>query len=85
MDLAASLPLAAAFRELLDLQGDRFRWKLDPKKVFQRCAEDLYKALASKSRSARGINELGADTEYWIQAVNILLRTKDEMLAERSR
>jgi NTP pyrophosphatase (non-canonical NTP hydrolase) len=85
MDLAASLPLAAAFRELLELQGDRYRWKLDPMQVLRRCAEDLYKALAAKSRSVRGIHELGADTEYWIQAVAIILRTKDEMLGEQAR
>lgn len=85
MDLAASLPLAAAFRELLELKGDRYRWRIDPKEVFRRSAEDLYKALAAKSRSSRRVNELGNDTEYWMQAVNIVLRTKDEMLAERTR
>ena len=83
MDLAASLPLAAAFRELLELRGDCYRWKLDPKEVFRRCAEDLYKTLAAKSRVARGVNELGHDTEYWTQAANIVLRAKDELLAER--
>jgi hypothetical protein len=82
MDTAASLPLAAAFRELLELKGDKYQWKLDPKAVLCRCAEELYKALVSRSRSARSINSLGADTEYWMHAVNIILRTKDEMLAE---
>lgn len=81
MDLAASLPLAAAFRELLDLKGDRYCWRIEPKEVFKRCAEDLYKALASKSRTAKSVNSLGSDTEYWTQASNIVLRTKDEMLA----
>ena len=82
MDLAASLPLAAAFRELLEVKGDRYQWKLQPKEVLHRCAEELYKALVSRSRSARSITSLGADTEYWMHAVNIILRTKDEMLAE---
>jgi hypothetical protein len=67
MDTAASLPLAAAFRELLELKGDKYQWKLDPKAVLYRCAEELYKALVSRSRSARSINSLGADTEYWMQ------------------
>ena len=84
MDLAACLPLAAAFRELLELKGDRYHWRLPPKEVFKRCAEDLYKALASKSRSAKSVNSLGSDTEYWTQASNIVLRTKDEMLAARN-
>jgi hypothetical protein len=84
MDLAASLPLAAAFRELLDLKGDRYCWRVPPKEVFKRCAEDLYKALASKSRTAKSVNSLGSDTEYWTQASNIVLRTKDEMLAAQN-
>jgi hypothetical protein len=84
MDLAACLPLAAAFRELLELNGDSYHWKLHPGHVFPRCAEDLYKTLAAKSRSARNVNTLGQDSEYWIQAVNIVLRAKDEILAERN-
>jgi NTP pyrophosphatase (non-canonical NTP hydrolase) len=82
MDLAASLPLAAAFRELLELKDNKYQWRLQPKEVLLRCAEDLYKALVSRSRSARSINSLGADTEYWMHAVNIILRAKDEMLVE---
>ena len=35
MDLAASLPIAAAFRELLELNGDRYYWKVDYKEVFR--------------------------------------------------
>ena len=85
MDLAASLPIAAAFRELLELRGDRYYWRVDPKEAFKRCAEDLYKILASKSRTAKSVNNLGQDTELWTQAVNIVLRTKDDMLAETMR
>jgi hypothetical protein len=85
MDLAASLPIAAAFRELLDLRGDRYYWKVDPKEAFKRCGEDLYRVLTTKSRTARSVNSLGSDTELWTQAVNIILRTKDEMLAEARR
>jgi hypothetical protein len=82
MDLGASLPIAAAFRELLELRGDRYHWKVDPKEAFERCAEEMYRVLASKSRTAKSVNSLGSDTELWTQAVNIILRTKDEMLAE---
>jgi hypothetical protein len=82
MDLGASLPIAAAFRELLELRGDRYHWKVDPKEAFKRCAEEMYRVLASKSRTAKSVNSLGSDTELWTQAVNIVLRTKDEMLAE---
>jgi len=84
MDLAASLPIAAAFRELLELKGDRYYWKVDYKLVFQEAAEELYKSLLNKLRSAKAVNSLGADTEYWTQASNIVLRAKDEVLS-RSR
>jgi len=78
MDLAASLPIAAAFRELLELKGDRYYWRADYKKVFSLAAEELYKALLNKLRTAKAVNALGADTEYWTQASNIVLRAKDE-------
>jgi hypothetical protein len=81
MDLAASLPIAAAFRELLDLKGNRYVWKIRPEIVLKSCGEELYKVLASKSRTAKSVNSLASDTELWTQAVNIILRTKDELLA----
>src|SRR5216684_7196343 len=85
MDLAASLPIAAAFRELLELKGDRYQWKVQPGEVFRRSAEELYKVLATKSRTANSVNSLGSDGELWTQAVNIVLRTKDDILAESAR
>ena len=74
MDLAASLPIAAAFRELLELKGDRYYWRADYKKVFALANEELYEALLNKVRTAKAVNALGADTEYWTQASNIVLR-----------
>jgi hypothetical protein len=82
MDLGASLPIAAAFRYLLELRGDRYHWKVDPKDAFKRCAEEMYKVLASKSKTAKSINSLGSDAELWTQAVIIILKTKDDMLTE---
>jgi hypothetical protein len=79
MDLAASLPIAAAFRDLLELKGDRYQWKADYKKVFKAASEDLYRALVMKSRTAKSVNALGADTEYWTMASNIILRAKDDI------
>src|SRR5271169_2835527 len=81
MDLAESLPIAAAFRELLELKGDRYQWKADYKKVFKAASEELYKSLAMKSRTARSVNALGADTEYWTLASNIVLRAKEDALS----
>jgi hypothetical protein len=80
MDLAASLPIAAAFRELLELKGDRYYWKVDFKEVFKVASEELYKTLLSKVRTTKGLTALGADTEYWTQCANIVLRAKYEVL-----
>lgn len=84
MDLAASLPIAAAFRELLELKGDKYFWRVDFKEVFKIAAEELYKALLNKVKAAKGINSLGADTEYWTQCANIVLRAKYEILSKQS-
>ncbi|HET9178541.1 MAG TPA: AIPR family protein [Terriglobia bacterium] len=80
MDLAASLPIAAAFRELLELKGDRYYWKVDYKDVFKVAADELYKVLLNKVRTAKAVNSLGADTEYWTQCSNIVLRAMYEVL-----
>ena len=85
LDLAASLPIAAAFRELLELNGDRYRWRVDYKKVFPAAEEELYKLLLNKLRTVKVVNALGADTEYWTQASNILLRAKDEALSSSQK
>ena len=84
MDLAASLPIAAAFRELLELNGDRYFWKVDYKEVFRLAAEELYRALLNKVKTAKGVNSLGADTEYWTQCANIVLRARYEVQSRQS-
>ncbi len=80
MDLAASLPIAAAFRELLELKGDRYFWRVNYKEVFRFAADELYKTLLNKVKTAKAVNSLGADTEYWTQCANIVLRAKYEVL-----
>ena len=80
MDLAAVLPMAAAFRELLALRGDRYYWRLDPKRVFRHCGSDLYSLFLSKSGKVRAGSQLAADSDYWGQCANIVLRAKDEIL-----
>ena len=62
MDLAESLPIAAAFRELLELKGDRYYWKADYREVFKVAGDELYKTLLTKVKTAKGVNSLGADT-----------------------
>lgn len=80
MDLAESLPMAAAFRELLELKEGRYFWKTDYREVFKVASEELYKTLLNKVRTAKAVNALGADTEYWTQCANIVLRAKYEVL-----
>lgn len=82
MDLAESLPMAAAFRELLELNGDRYYWKVDYRKVFKVASEELYKTLLAKVRTAKVVNNLGSDTEYWTQCSNIVLRARYEVLSQ---
>ena len=65
MDAAALLPMAAAFRELLVLKGDRFAWRVDPKEVFKVCGQELYELLVSRIAKLRTGSQLGADMEYW--------------------
>ena len=84
MDLAASLPIAAAFRELLELKGDKYYWKVDFKEVFKVAADELYKALLNKVKTSKAVNTLGADTEYWTQCANIVLRAKYEVLSQKA-
>jgi hypothetical protein len=79
MDLAAALPLAAAFRDLLVLDGERYKWKTDYKKVFRLAAPELYKLLVAKSRSIPSLTALGSDSEFWTQASNIVLRIQNEV------
>jgi hypothetical protein len=85
LDLAASLPLAGAFRELLqaDPKTGRLVWIVDWKEAFKRTADDLYKALTSNLAVAKTVSSLGSDPAYWTTAANVILRVKSEMLQER--
>jgi hypothetical protein len=75
--------LQPTFRELLQLKGDRYVWRVPPKEVFARCAESLYKALVNKSRQTRTTSQLGSDVEYWGACAQIVMRTQIAMTEER--
>jgi len=85
LDLAVSLPLAGAFRELLqaDPKTGKLTWIVDWKEAFKRTADDLYKALTSCYALAKTGHALGSDLTYWTTAANVILRVKSEMLQER--
>ena len=85
LDLAATLPLAGAFRELLQVNpktGKQF-WIVDWKEAFKRTADELYKALTSNLATVSAVASLGSDPAYWTTAANVILRVKSEMLQER--
>jgi len=85
LDLAATLPLAGAFRELLQVDpktGKQF-WIVDWKEAFKRTADELYRALTSNLAVVSAVSGLGSDPAYWTTAANVILRVKSEMLQER--
>lgn len=84
IDMAALLPMAAAFRECLQLKGDRYVWRVDPYKVFEKCAESLHKALVNNSRQVRLTSHLGTDMEYWGACTQIVMRTVMSMWEEQA-
>jgi hypothetical protein len=85
LDLAATLPLAGAFRELLQTNpstGKQY-WLVDWREAFKRTADELYRALTNNLASVSPIASLGSDAAYWTTASNVILRAKSEMLQER--
>jgi hypothetical protein len=85
LDLAATLPLAGAFRELLQTDpktGKQF-WIVDWKEAFKRTADELYRALTNNLATVSPISSLGSDAAYWTTASNVILRVKSEMLQEK--
>jgi AIPR protein len=83
VDMATLLPMAAAFRELLALKGDRYYWKVDPWEAFRRAAPQLYDVLLQRIRKVRTPSHLASDMEYWSACVTIVMRVMQEMLEER--
>lgn len=80
LDQAALLPMAAAFRELLRLKGDRYEWRFDPHEVFVTCAPALYSVLTSRLLKTRTASQLGSDMEYWGNCAMIVMREKDRLI-----
>src|ERR1022692_3368508 len=83
LHLAATLPLAGAFRQLLqtDPKTGKLFWIVDWKEAFKRTADELYRALTSNLASVSAVANLGSDPAYWTTAANVILRIKSEMLA----
>lgn len=82
-DAAAVLPMAAAFRELLQLKGDRYHWRVSFDEVFGRCSEALYRALVRACRDNGSVSALGSDTEYWKDCSQVVMRAFSDLREER--
>jgi hypothetical protein len=80
LDLAALLPMAAAFRELLRLNDDQYEWRFDPHEVFKKCASSLYFVLTTRLLKTRSTSQLGSDMEYWGNCAMIVMREKDRLI-----
>ncbi len=82
LDLAALLPMAAAFRELLRVRGDRYEWRFPPHDVFKACAQSLYSVLTTRLLKTRNASQLGSDMEYWGNCAMIVMREKDRLIEQ---
>jgi hypothetical protein len=80
LDQAALLPMAAAFRELLRLKGNRYEWRYRPEVVFPKCAESLYAVLTSRLQKTRTGSQLGSDMEYWGNCAMIVMREMHRLI-----
>jgi hypothetical protein len=80
LDLAALLPMASAFRELLRLNGSRYEWRFDPHGVFQTCVQSLYSVLTTRLLKTRNASQLGSDMEFWSNCTKIVMREKDRLM-----
>ena len=80
LDLAATLPMASAFRELLRVRADRYEWRFNPHEVFKACAQPLYSVLTTRLLKVRNASQLGSDMEFWGNCAMIVMREKDRLI-----
>lgn len=82
IDLAALLPMASGFRELLVKQGSDFAWKVPLKEVFDQAIPDLYNLLTDRVALVNQSNQLASDISFWAGCANIILRKRNEIFEE---
>lgn len=82
IDIGVVLPMAAAFRHLLYIKRgqERYSWRVDYKKVFEMCADDLYEAFKTRVARIRAVAPVAADPDYWGNCATIVMNAKDEVL-----
>jgi hypothetical protein len=72
LDMAALLPMAAAFRSMLVLRDGKMKWKKNPKEIFRKVAPRLYDVLSNYSARAKTASQLGSDAQYWFACSQVV-------------
>lgn len=80
MDTAVLLPMAAAFRELLELKKGEYQWRLPYKAVFRECAKELYEVLVEHTSRAKMGSHVSSDSDYWGSCLHTVMRTKERLI-----
>jgi hypothetical protein len=73
-DMSALLPMAAAFRELLVLRGDRYQWRIAPGEMLTACLEPLYNAFLKRRAKAKLFSHIGIDPDYWTSCDQVVTK-----------
>jgi hypothetical protein len=75
IDVAALLPMASAFRELLvkDKNGN-YKWGMPLDKAVKDCLPDMYEKLVEQAKRAPVPSALGYDPAYWAGCQNVTVR-----------
>lgn len=58
-------PVLAAFRGLVEVNGDRASWKKDPLKFYEDIKGELIQRLGDQALEIRNPNKLGKDKATW--------------------
>lgn len=82
LNLAITLPLAAAFRTLLIKRGETYDWVIDYKSIFKDCAKDLFELFKKKVSKSTQLSHLASDPDYWGGAMRLVMQAKDEHLSK---
>lgn len=75
IDVAATLPMASAFRELLvkDKNGN-YKWTVPLDKALKDCLPDMFDILLEQGKKAPVPSALGYDAAYWAGCQNVTVR-----------
>lgn len=79
IDLAALLPMAAAFRELLVKNKNVYEWGYDYKEIFDMAAPYLFEHMVHHAGRVAMSSQMASDPDYWSGCVQIILRAEKDL------